>query len=409
MRKILSIFIVFLFIFGCTKVEKTDSHFLIPQLKSQLRYRDFQLLDQQSIVIYSFKDKEILRARVGDKELVALFSSDHLLIQGKLLAFDFQTKKIATGIVAVYQLDGSLISKQELESGRVVSHDHTLQLQSNSLKRDEKTDCTDCTLPEVIVAASYKNGETNYISFYSMMWLFGSSWGYTTYMPMYSDAGGVGGGGGGAPVEVDPPAKNQNKIDPKKYTDCFNQVSSELATYSMTIHADLPVDQDAGIVFDPESYFAGHAFIELNKSNPSASARQVFGFYPGSRLGAVMGGNTVSKIVDDSGHEFQASYTVTITQNQFNAAVQRILELNGHYYNISNFNCVDFALGVFQSGGGNLSLQTQYNIPVYGGSGGNNTPNGLYEQIAAMQAAGVPGTQANSNKNTGPQGKGPCE
>lgn len=403
MRKHIFIGILVVLLIGCSKQSIESSDGLLLKLKTLLSPQDFIRLQPESIVVHAFgkQQQKIVRARLYDKEMVAVLSSSGQIIEGRLLDFDIASRLENTGTVTVWNLDGSLLKTAHFIQGRMIPSQHPIQISPQSTG---KTACTDCTIPEVIVAASYKNGETHHLTYYSMSWLFGSSWGYTTYMPVYAD-----GGGGGGPVELDPPLGNPDKIDPKKYTDCFDQIGNEMATYSMTIYSDLPADQHPGTVFDHKAYYAGHSFIELNKSNPFNSARQVFGFYPGSRFGALSGGNTTSKIVDDSGHEYQASYTITVSQSQFNAAVQRIQQLNSQYYNITNFNCVDFALSVFQAGGGHFSLQTQYNIPVYGSSSGNNTPNGLYEQIATMHAAGVPGTTANANKNYGPNGKGPCE
>jgi hypothetical protein len=389
---------------SCTKEQNLRSDHLLTLLQQHLRPSDFQSLDRQSIQVYPYQGQRIVRARIQDREMVAILNTHHDIAEGRILQFDFDDTSNATGLITIWPLDGSEKRTEYLMQGRVVNTMGTeTPVQSNSIEKNTKTVCTDCTLPEVIVAAVHHQGESNTAHFYSMSWLFGSSWGYTTYLPIYVD-----GGGGGAPVEVDPPLGNPDAIDPKKYTDCFDQVSDQFATYSMTIYADLPVDQDAGVVFDLKAHFAGHAFIALHKSNPYASVRQVFGFYPGSRWGALSGNNTVSKIVDDSEHEYQASYTITLSNTQFSAAIQRIQQMNGHSYHISNFNCVDYVLSVFQAAGGNFQLNTQYNIPVYGSSSGNNTPNGLYEQIAGMQAAGVTGATANGNKNYAPHGKGPC-
>jgi len=403
MRRFIFLVLLLSLIMACSKQFNNSEPDIYNQLSSFLSTSDFSTLDRKGIYVYPVGNAgiKLVRAKLKGRELLVILTSSGRIQDGRILQFAFTPSDQLSGTIRVWNLEGGFLFKQDYQNGYALRSDNPIQVGRQSIG---KTECTDCTIPEVIVATSYKNGESHTMTFYSLSWLFGSSWGYTSYLPIYTD-----GGGGGGPTELDPPIGNPDKIDPKKYTDCFDQISSDLATYSMTIYSDLPADQHPGTVFDHKAYYAGHSFIELNKSSPSSSARQVFGFYPGSRFGAISGGNTTSKIVDDSGHEFQASYTVTITQNQFNAAIQRVLQLNSQSYNITNFNCVDFALSVFQAGGGNMNLQTQYNIPVYGSSSGNNTPNGLYEQIAAMNAAGVAGTTANANKNYGPNGKGPCD
>lgn len=402
MRKSFFLVVLLGWLIACNKESTPTETDLYSLLSSVLSSTDYSLLNRKTIQQYPLGNgkQKIVRALLNDKELVVLLSSSGRVQEGRILRFTFTSKEGLNGSIEVWNLNGSYLYTQSFINGYARGNHPIVQQQQST----SKTECSDCSLPEVIVAASYHNGEASSVTFYSLAWLFGGSWGYTTYLPVYSD----GSGGGVGPIELDPIPSIPDKIDPQKYTDCFDQVSNDMATYAMTVYADLPADQQPGIVFDHKAYYAGHAFISLEKSNPFESVKQVFGFYPGSRWGAISGGNTASKIVDDSGHEFQASYTITVSQPQFNAAIQKLLYLNNHYYNISNFNCVDFILQVFQAGGGNFQLQTQYNIPVYGNSSGNNTPNGLYEQIAAMQAAGVPGTMANSNKNYGPIGKGPC-
>ena len=389
-------------LWSCAKEQNQRPHHLLTLLQQHLRPSDFQSLDRQSIQVYPYQGQRIVRARIQDREMIAILNTHYDIAEGRILQFDFDDVSNATGLITIWPLDGSEKQTKRIVGGRVVTSETRLLHRSNGVELDTKTICDDCTLPEVIVATVHRQGESSSAFFYSMSWMFGSSWGYTTYLPFYVD------GGGGGPVEVDPPLGNPDAIDPKKYTDCFNKVSDQLATYSLTLYSDIPVDQDAGVVFDLKAHYAGHTFIALHKSNPYASIRQVFGFYPGSFWGAISGNNTASKIVDDSEHEYQASYTISLSPSQFAAAVQRIQQLNGHSYHISNFNCTDFALSVFHAAGGQMLLNPQYNIPVYGNSSGNNTPNGVYEQIALMQAAGVTGATANGNKNYGPHGKGPC-
>jgi hypothetical protein len=404
MRKNLCLLLWCFLAWSCSKEYQEHTSSLVNALQQHLSKADFNSLDRQSIRVYTYRDQRIFRARIQQRELVVLLTAQNKVREGRIIDFNFKDPSTATGRVTIQDIDGSPIQSHDIVLGRVVpSLVQPLTKEYNAVQTNTKTICTDCTLPEVIVATVHRKGESSSAFFYSMSWLFGTSWGYTTYLPIYVD-----GGGGGSPIEVDPPIGNPDPIDPKKYTDCFEQVNDQLATYSMTIYSDIPADQDAGVVFDLKAHYAGHTFIELNKSNPYNSVRQVFGFYPGSMWGALSGNNTASKIVDDSEHEYQASYTISLSRPQFVAAVQRIQQLYGHSYHISNFNCTDFAMSVFHAAGGQMLLNPQYNIPVYGNSSGNNTPNGVYEQIAAMQAAGVTGATANGNKNYGPHGKGPC-
>lgn len=179
----------------------------------------------------------------------------------------------------------------------------------------------------------------------------------------------------------------------------FKLVKGDFSTYSITIYVDLPMDSNSNVLFDPNSFYAGHCFIELSKSNPYRMIRKVVGWYPDQGVMAISGIATKGLVVDDGGHEFQASYQIAVDSSQFEAAVQTLENYQNKNYHISLFNCVDFALGVFNAAGGALELSTRYHIPIVGSRNGDHTPNALFEKIEYMQRVGITGAIANSKKN----------
>jgi hypothetical protein len=91
-----------------------------------------------------------------------------------------------------------------------------------------------------------------------------------------------------------------------------------------------------------------------------------------------------SKLVDDGGHEANASLKMNLTPNQFRSVTGKMKELSTMKYDMDEFNCTDFALEAFNY------VRTPMEIPQYavpGGMGTNatNTPQGLYVKLKEMK------------------------
>ena len=89
------------------------------------------------------------------------------------------------------------------------------------------------------------------------------------------------------------------------------------------------------------------------------------------------------------------------------AATNQVRTLEQNAYNLSSFNCTDFALTVFNAAGANLTIP-KYQIPAYGSTSGSNTPQGLYNKLMEMGAAGNTGVQTNGAKGYAGTSHGPC-
>jgi hypothetical protein len=168
---------------------------------------------------------------------------------------------------------------------------------------------------------------------------------------------------------------------------CFDRVPNAGATYSVKICADLPVNSDPSIIIT-SGLVPGHAFISMTKTNGTESVTQSFGFYPVTSWVSIFNTAIDSKLVDDGGHEYNASMEMTnISALDFqtlqNYAINKGTTLK---YDLNDYNCTDYALEVFNS-----IRSTPLVVPdqITGGTGGNNwgtTPNGLYNVLNNLSA-----------------------
>lgn len=113
--------------------------------------------------------------------------------------------------------------------------------------------------------------------------------------------------------------------------------------------------------------------------------------------------------MDNGGHEYNARYTISVTNAQFQAALNAVQTYSSYDYSITTFNCTDFALEVFNAAGGDLYIP-KYQIPGFpNGTTGSNTPQGLYNKLDQMAAAGYTGIEKPGVKGYGNYSHGPCD
>lgn len=402
MKQLAGLLFVVLVFSHCTKTVTDERDPYVQVLRSKMQAADFKLIEVSTLRLYPMQENNqvLLRAKMGREELVVLFSHQMEIESGKMLGYTADLNSPSSGQGHLRALDGSKSNDFRIKDGRVVA-DLGILTMNSAMAEDA---CPDCTIPEFIVATSYYNGVLENIPCYSLYWITGNNSNYDDYLPMYSDIG-----GGGAPMTIDLiESTDKEKIEVKKYTDCFGQISGDMATYTITIAADLPVDRNSCIFFDWKERFPGHAYVELSKSNPYSTVRQSFGFYPGVSFKVLTGHDINSKVVNDGGHEYQARYTISVSAAEFQAAVNKLITESTHPYNVSYYNCVNFAVNVFNAGGGNLSVP-QYSIPGFGVPGGSSSPQGLYEQIRGMQLQGNPMAYTTQQKEFMNPSNGPCE
>ena len=178
-------------------------------------------------------------------------------------------------------------------------------------------------------------------------------------------------------------------IELEKYLKCFSNLPDEGATFEISIFADLPVNSDPYKLFDLNTGATGHAFVQLKKTYNGTAIQQNIGFYPSTGWKSIEANGPVnSKLVDNAGHEFNASLTVSVDATHFQSAINAASYEGSAKYDIDNNNCTDFALNVF-----NAAAPLLLDIPLYHIPGGmygelSNTPQGLYNQLKSLSSGG---------------------
>lgn len=428
MKKMLLFFLIAGVTASCNKMELPQTDPNLNVLQRNLRAGDFASIDRTTVQAFSSRKtgQKLLRAGFKGKNryeefvIIALNTSGEV-VDGKIVHITGEigasaknkNAKTFNGAIETSSLDHSEVKKSAIKEGFIMSL-HTTTVSLNSVRTTAA--CGDCTIPEVVVTASYHSSGFDWISWISLWSLFDWYAPRAEYLPAYTDGGGYSGGGGGGsytpPPIISPDeelAENKEKIDPKKYMDCFGNVPDANATCTITIFADIPVDGSPEILFDWSQGNPGHAFIELYKMGPNGQlVTQTIGFYPSVGFKVLDGSDAGSKVVDNANHEYNAKYTLPISVAQLQAAIGQVNAYNGNSYNMTNFNCVDFALGVFNAAtAGGMTIAKQ-KIPGYPSPGGSSTPQGLYNRINELSGWGTPGASTNGSKAYGGSSKGPC-
>lgn len=317
-------------------------------------------------------------------------------------------KTAFSGSIAYRNLHGEQGPQYEVHKGKIQLPTATITLNKAADPiDDEGMDGGD--LPEVIVYSSYNDGGYNWAQWYNLLAMLNASGGGGGG----SDYGGGNyyspGGGGGAPtVQIDFEAwANQVAIDVAKFLKCFASLSSTNATYSLSIASDIPVDNDPGAFFNWADQSPGHAYVTLSMTSGGTTISQTMGFYPSSPTKATTGNYTQGIVSDNGGHEFNAQYTIAVNATQFQSAMNAVTLYGSFQYIINSFNCTDFALQVFNLGGGGLTIP-KYQIPGYASANGSNTPQGLYNAIKALQSGGNAAASAGSGKQYSGSSHGAC-
>ncbi len=198
---------------------------------------------------------------------------------------------------------------------------------------------------------------------------------------------------------------SRSGIDLEKYMNCFNQIPSAGATFTVKLCADIPVNDDPYKINTLSS--GGHVFLTLTKSNGENSISQTVGFYPQNGTFAFLGLPQPSKVVNDEIHEYNASLKMDVSEANFLSIVNTALANQSSSYDINNYNCADFALNSFNAGRNNpLNIPDTYtSIGAFFGK----TPVGLYRKLKNMKTHNDP---ENDNIEIGtftsPQSHGPC-
>ncbi|MDB5229622.1 MAG: hypothetical protein JWN76_427 [Chitinophagaceae bacterium] len=424
MKKIYAILLAGLIITSCRKTEPVQPNNIQKILRDSLSSIDFSRLDFSRSVRSKIPGTNNALLRVAFKErdlfqdyILLQIDSKEKVLAGKILHIDGSITPGSKGGKASFNgnIQASSLKRDHQISSKVVDgfilslHPSVLLLKGARMEPG----CPDCTLEDVVVSTTIHNNTINYNTLLSLWWLF-NYWPDNDYMylenPWESSDGGGGGDGGGeggiVTIDTEHP-EIKEKIDVKKYIDCFGQIPDNGATCTISIETDIPVDGHPEIFFNWSDNSPGHAFIEFYKNGAGGVIVQNIGFYPDSQFKTLSGDDGPSKIIDNGGHEYNARYTISVTPAQLQKALNTMQVLSTHDYNIASYNCTDFALAVFNAAGGNLTIP-QYQIPGYGIANGSNTPQGLYKKITDIALSGNSSAEVKGNKAYTSMSHGPC-
>lgn len=215
------------------------------------------------------------------------------------------------------------------------------------------------------------------------------------------------GGGGGESFDPENPSEDDyellntrtDSIKIKDRLDCFNNVPTNSNTsYSVKICADIPVNSNPDyyltVSIQPEP---GHVFLELTKTNGANSVTQTIGFYPNSQMKASSQVSVESRMFDNDGHPYDASLLKMLNESQFNLMLDAANIYSKNDYQMTGFNCTQYALDVFNVAAGTLSIAPSLAY-LPSNNGGTpipfslgRTPNGVYKKIVDLYNNQGPG------------------
>ncbi|MEU8586220.1 hypothetical protein AB0C59_04320 [Streptomyces sp. NPDC048664] len=134
-------------------------------------------------------------------------------------------------------------------------------------------------------------------------------------------------------------------------------------SYRMQIQVSKPASS-----YEP-AYWAGrfgHAWVAIYTTEGGRERVKTFGFYPqenvrgGNPLRTVRGGVHKNK---DEPDKASARYTVDLTLEQYENAMQYIDDNHAHSYNLAKYNCTSFARGVYAAATGGAAPNV-FGIPL---------------------------------------------
>ncbi len=140
-------------------------------------------------------------------------------------------------------------------------------------------------------------------------------------------------------------------IDLNAWLNCFSQIPDVGASYTVTLYADLPIDDDPSYNVNLFTGATGHCFLELTKTNGSQSVSQVLGFTAQAPFKALFSPDQFlpSKMVDNAAHKYDASITLHVNGPAFTTMTNKMKELATLPYSITRFDCLDYDLSVINS------------------------------------------------------------
>ena len=411
MKHLIATAVIVLFLFSCQKEMNVstsnysnNSNQFFENAKEKLR-DSLSASDYASIDINQlFKSKDaqsdgyFVRVAFQNKNIAIdfiLLKTDSLgnVRQGKIIHVKKTNDKSTTKSLSFQgQFIISTLNRKNEITKEVINGRWKNQSGTTSLLEEEPAG--EQTLPDCVVTYYTPTGGVStdwywYGGFYDD---YGGVSSGSTYTYGYAGGGGSSNSDGASTnndntlnIEVEP--NDEGPIKVEDYTKCFSNVPDANATYQITLYADIPVNGDPSELFNTSTGQVGHSFIQLSKSSGGTSVQQNIGFYPETGWKSLSDYSVASKVVDNAGHEFNSSLTMSVSSTEFSQAITQIQTLADRDYNISTWNCTDFALSVFNAANTGEPLTIpQYMIP--GTNTYANTPQGLYATMEGMKNIG---------------------
>ncbi|MDR3712363.1 MAG: hypothetical protein P4L51_06080 [Puia sp.] len=289
------------------------------------------------------------------------------------------------GFVSKTWLNGSVAYTSPVANCYILAlhPDKSVAAAESNKSTDSDFDGTGETLPDILIEAPLAGDEVIY---------------YLELGEMIEEGGGTGlyePASGGASIAMlgNPALSARPAINLKGYLGCFGLLPTSGARYSVTIYASIPTSNPT--VLTNGAGVPGQAFIGLSMTSGSQQTNQYFGFFPVCDACASNGQAIASKMVDMSGAAYNASYTIQISQAQFNDLISYLGTSSTGPYQQSLSNSSDFAFDSFNDV--DATGLGAYLVP---GAGTALTPNGIFLAIEQKAATGATGAYANATSQS---------
>ena len=360
---------------SCQKEVKDDSsndfiNELKVQLAAKMEVESYNKVDFHKVVLSQIGPVTLIRIPFLNESIAGHFvllemerGSRTAIAGGAIISLGRAASERIPTHFSKYSLDGLLIDQSTITDGYIDAYHPLLRVESMQDPYKE--------LPEVIVTANYSDAYNPVppSEWYYLSALLHSGGGGNSDNGYYGMADPPMGGGGGSYVPggytggpVLPAAEekmmefekeyvySEQQIDVAKYFNCFNNVPSTGATFTVTLCADVPSNSNPGASANYSAVSAGHTFLTVTKVSGGEKVSQSFGFYPKEFPGKTDTFSPLTSTMRDNGvREINASLEMKITEDQFRTIKEKAIELSSKKYELGDFNCTDYAMDVFNS------------------------------------------------------------
>ncbi|MBI1342863.1 MAG: hypothetical protein GC171_08015 [Terrimonas sp.] len=167
---------------------------------------------------------------------------------------------------------------------------------------------------------------------------------------------------------------------------CFGELDAN-AQYEVLLCADVPDNDNPSRVI----YYGqpGHVFLVLNKIPfPGDTISQSFGLYPLHMFWSLSFHKIRSKIGNNEKREYDIRLSKSLSAWEFARLLEQAVQLSAHKYHIKKYNCMQFALDLFNTVSDIQLSANTVRFPFLVGKGGS--PCAVYEKLKDLKTTGSP-------------------